>query len=66
MVKLHTLASALDGGEWSASYSNYLFAREKDPKIHCMGLRVSIVMAEKRNPAMPGIKTCLSSPQLFT
>jgi hypothetical protein len=34
---MHYLASALDGGEWSASRPGRFTPKEKAPYIHCIG-----------------------------
>jgi hypothetical protein len=33
----HSLASALDGGEWSASHPGRFTPRERDPGTHWIG-----------------------------
>jgi len=34
---VHSLTSALDGGEWSASRPGRFTFKEKDPDTHCIG-----------------------------
>jgi hypothetical protein len=37
VVKLHTLTSALDGGDWSSSHCSHFTTGERDPGTHWIG-----------------------------
>jgi hypothetical protein len=38
----HSLTSALDGGEWSASRPYHFTSRERAPSIHWIGVSVGL------------------------
>jgi hypothetical protein len=60
----HSLTSALDGGEWSASRPGRFTPRERVPGTHWIGgwLGPRAVLAEKDSQHPPGIEPRSSSP----
>jgi hypothetical protein len=60
---IHSLTSAIDGGEWSDSRSSRFTSRERAPGTHWLGgwvgPRAGLDTVEKRNSQHPGLKFCL-------
>jgi len=57
IAPIHSLTSALDGGEWSASCPGHFTPRERDPGTHWIGgwvgPRASLDMVLKRKIPSP-------------
>jgi hypothetical protein len=57
----HSMTSALDGGEWSASHPGRFTPRERAPGIHCIGgwvdLRAVLHVVVKRKIPIPRRKS---------
>jgi hypothetical protein len=68
----HSLTSALDGGEWSASRPGRFTPRERDPDIHWIGGWVDpraildMVVQEELSEMLLKLSTIPTNPQLFT
>jgi hypothetical protein len=56
----HSLTSALDGGEWSASHPGRFTPRERTPGTRCIagwvGLRAGLDTVVKSSQSLPGLE----------